>query len=39
VPPPLSAATRVVDNSEQGSNNVGVGRRSRGDYRIDGPYA
>src|ERR1700733_11512884 len=24
VPPPLSAATRVVDNTEQGSNNVGV---------------
>jgi hypothetical protein len=23
VPPPLSAATRVVDNSEQGGNNVG----------------
>jgi len=24
VPPPLSAATRVADNSEQGGNNVGV---------------
>ena len=24
VPPPLSAANRVVDNSEQGGNNVGV---------------
>ena len=24
MPPPLFAATRVVDNSEQGSNNVGV---------------
>src|SRR5271154_5089659 len=24
VPPPLSAATRVVDNSEQGSNAVGM---------------
>ena len=24
MPPPLSAATRVVDNSEQGSKNVGV---------------